>query len=460
MQGEKRLIHFAVDSKLERIWKVIGFTQKERMDEMQAIEDALMETYKQQIARNGEKLEKLRQKLREEELLFEKVKKKYGDTETMLPMNSNLSIREQIEVVHEVTDNLERSYSYRVGEFKRVLKQISAIFDELGATEEERQGFTEIGDEDLSEERLNVFKQRLSSLQDELEKRKDVMESLKSELLDLTEEIEEDVPEDIERAFSDFDNESVHTVSSAIDNYKQIRNERAEQVQYLSDEINDLYRLLAIDPSDRIDIPSAPSQKSIETLESEKEFLDEQKSIRLPAVLRELNKAITKICDYMHVPMRERPSYHGNDLEEGVRYLSEELETLKQKHIEEKPILDMIYELEKQKDAAARTPDISSKDRKSSRRVMESERLRKQTQSTTSKLERQLFSELVKYRKENGRDFMFGDVRYIDKLDVYNEGCQTEKKHRGRDLLLQKINESLSTTSFRTPRRHTAYTNM
>ena len=91
---------------------------------------------------------------------------------------------------------------------------------------------------------------------------------------------------------------------------------------------------------------------------------------------------------------------------------------------------------------------------------MESERLRKQTQSTTSKLERQLFSELVKYRKENGRDFMFGDVRYIDKLDVYNEGCQTEKKHRARDLLLQKINESLSTTSFRTPRRHTAYTNM
>lgn len=448
-KSERRLIQFDIDPKLERIWRTMGLTEEEREDEMRLIEDALMETYRNQIARNGEKMEKLRQELHQQELVFESVKKKFGDKEVRLPSNSNLSIREQIEVAKEVTKDLEVSYQYRILEFKKVLRQLSNAFDKLGASEDEREGYTEVGEEDLSEDRLDMFKQRLASLQQECQRRKDVMDSLKSELHDIADELEEEIPEEIKTSFQDLDNESIRAVSSTIDEYKQLRNERVEQVEYLTEEIDDLYHILAIDPSDRIELPSNPSQKTIETLESEKEFLDEQKTIRLPAVLRELNKTITKLCDYMHLPMKERPSYHGSDLEEGVRYLSDELESLKERHIKEKPILDLIYELEKQKDTPSNTPN----DRKSPRSVT----LRKQGKSTTTQLERQLFSELVKYRRETGRDFMFDNVRYIDQLNVYDEGCHTEKKMRGRDLLMQKINESMSSSGFRTPRRQPSY---
>ena len=449
-----KYVHFEVDPKLERMWKAIGLTEEERMAEVRMIEESLAETYERHITRNRDRMEKLRQTLHDEELSFEHVKKKFGDRDAILLTSSSSSLRDQIQVAKSSTEQLERTYRHRAVEFQEVLSQIEDLFDKLGVSEEEREGFREVGDEDLSGERLEMFLERLESLEDEFERRQDVMESLRSELYDITSELEEDIPEDVERASRSIDNASVQTVSSAIDDFKQIKAERAEQIDYLSDEIGDLYHILAVDPSDRIELPSSPSEKSIKKLELEKEFLDEQKEARLPVVLRELNRTIQKLCDYMRVPVRHRPYYYGNDFEEGVRYLTEELETLKRKQIQEKPILDLIYELEKTKELAAATPDLRSRQRGTGRRLMDLGKMRSRAKSRTPKLKRQLFQELTRYKQENGRDFMFGDVKYIDTLDMSDsEASSGSESSPGRELLLQKIREARNSPGFRTPRR-------
>lgn len=452
-RDQKKYVTFEIDPRLERIWKAIGLTDEERASEMKIIENALIETYEQQIARNRDRMEKMRQKLHDEELSFEQTKKRFGDKETLLHTSSSSSLREQIQVAKEATEQLQDTYKHRSTEFQEVRHQISDLCDKLGVTPEERAGLIEADDDDLSADTLEMLRERCESLEEEYERRKDVMDSLRSELYNLTDELEEEIPEEIERACEFMDNASVLTVSSAIDDFKQIKAERAEQIDYLSDEIGDLYHILAVDPSDRIELPLSPSEKSIKTLASEKEFLDEQKESRLPVVLRELNRAISKLCEYMHVPIRQRPFYYGNDFEEGVRYLTEELERLKQRHIQEKPIFDLIYEVERQQDLAMTTPDLQSRERGAGKRLMEADRIRSRARSRTPKLKRQLFNELVKYRQEHGHDFMFGDVRYIDTLDVSDTESSGSERSPGRDLLLQKIKESRNSPGFRTPRR-------
>ena len=90
-RDQKKYVTFEIDPRLERIWKAIGLTDEERASEMKIIENALIETYEQQIARNRDRMEKMRQKLHDEELSFEQTKKRFGDKETLLHTSSSSS---------------------------------------------------------------------------------------------------------------------------------------------------------------------------------------------------------------------------------------------------------------------------------------------------------------------------------------------------------------------------------
>jgi hypothetical protein len=223
------------------------------------------------------------------------------------------------------------------------------------------------------------------------------------------------------------------------------KQDRLTRLAFLEKETKDLYDLLAVDASDQIQFSHSLTNDAISELEAEYEFLIEQKESRLPLVLKELSKAVQSVCDFMQIPQRERPHYRGADCEEGVVFLRAEFEKLQLRQEAERPLIELIYEVERQRENltfnGSETASIGSG---SSSRIAGAERVRRKARGQIPQLEQKLFVALLKYRKENGRDFIFGGIKYIDQFDMANPPLPPRAQSPGRQLLLEKIHESMS----------------
>lgn len=438
----KREISVVVGPELERIWNIIGLSESEKTDDVARLKRSVDDAYRTHLQQNYTMLETYRKDLRsaEDELL--KMRRAFGEPGNSLS-NMSKPIRDQIPDVKLRTIALHEKYRYRVDEFDSVVRELRELFDILGIDESERAGFDEVGQDDLTEERLERLKERRDILDTEFAKRQAIVDSLNTEISDLASELGEQMPEFSENCRND----DVNASNSVVEQLQALKHDRAEEIEGLCYEIERLYTLLAVDTEDRIMLPREPKESSIRTLVSERDFLIGQKKTRLPDVLNELANTISRLCDFMNIPHRQRPRYTGSDYEEGVSFLQVELENLRQQQIDDGPMINLIYELERLREAAS--PSVSgvvSRERGSSQRLWHAERARKKAMDALPKLESRLARELTNYRRERGRDFMFGDVAYISTIST-KAVEEASDRAVSRRLLLSKMKESLSPRS-------------
>lgn len=443
----KKLITFEIDPKLNHMWKLIGITPEARESELANLEAALIETYHKFIENVDQQCEVYRSELLEAQEEFRKVQNSYGDSSFVLPIKPNLPFLEQISMTKNATEHIKQAYSSRYDKFVYVHQELNNLFDHLGIPDNERGEFKELDEMDLTESRLNRFQQQLSSLEKEYQKRQELFQSYYDSLEALKEELDEPLPDDVVQIFEEdlFDNESCQILNETLNTYHSIKDERSDEVTEMIDMIQYYYDILAIDPSDRITISHSLTQSNIDELEKEIHFLKETSVTRLPEVISSLNRSITKLCDELNVPFRQKPRLTKEITEESVVYLKSELEKLRQRQIVNEPILTLISQIEQQKDIVNSSGPPST-DRSYAKKSLEMEKQRKNAQKQIPKLEKKLYQMLVDYKNQTGQDFYFGEIKIIDTIDPST--FEVEEKSisfsSSKKLLLDRMSESIS----------------
>jgi hypothetical protein len=459
MRLSRKLISFELDPSLERLWRLIGFTIDEQREETDKLESALCDTYANFISQASSQAETYRHELQSARTAFDNLKTVYGDTQFTISNAPRTSLRGSIAAVETAIQSLKTAYQERTIEFERVFERLGQLFSRLGPTDNPT--FLELGSEDFSQTRLNLCYERLELLEAECSQRENYFTSLRARLSGLSEELGIEIPKQIESIFKNglLTTESLNLVTAQLDQLEAEKENRLTRVTFLEKETKDLYELLAVDASDQLGFTHSLTSESISELEGECEFLIEEKDSRLPLVLKELTKAIQSLCDFMQLPHRERPHYRGSDHEEGVVFLRGEFEKLQLRQEAERPMIDLISEIERQRENLTfSATDAMSTGSGASRSVAGAERVRRKAREMIPQLEQKLFVLLLKYRKENGRDFVFGGVKYIEQFDLSNPPAPPRVESPGRQLLMEKIHESMcssagsqSAASSRTP---------
>lgn len=454
--NRQKLITFKIDPNLDRMWRMIGLNQTERMREIQDIELNLYQTYQNCMAKTSERLEELRQELRESQEEFHRVQKIYNDTTSQLQVNSSLSLQEQIKETKESIQEIYVKYRPRHQELERLFQRLNDLFTRLGLSPEERGEFGEIGNEDFTEERISRFKQRIQTLDDLIEQRENLFASLESRINTLNSELQEEESEDIKEILlqESISDSSLQRLQDEETRLEELKAHRREESEELIKEIQHYYLIFAVDPSDQIETQTDLSENTLNKLRDEVEFLRENRETRIPQVLKGLTREIHNICEQLKIPLRHRPKYQGKNVEEEIIFLTEKLEELKKDQISMQPIIEVISQIETDKDLLSKSSNVSTRERGSSRRLIEEDKARRKAREELPRLEKKLLQYLVEFKEKHGYDFEFNGVNYsrayvndqITDEDNNNRTIRNRKESSvpdiGKQLLLQKINES------------------
>ena len=457
--NRQKLITFKIDPNLDRMWKMIGLTQTEKMKEIQDIELNLYTAYQNCIAKTSERLEELRLELRESQEEFRRVQKIYGDTTSSLQINSTNSLQTQIAETKENIEELHVKYRTRHQDIERLFNRLNDLFSRLGVSEEERGEFSEIGNEDLTEERIARFKQRIKSLDELIEQRENLFASLENRISALNCELQEEETNDIKEIIENelITDSSLQRLQEEEARLEELKTQRQEESDELIKEIQHYYLIFAVDPSDQIETQNDLSENTLNKLRDEVEFLRENRETRIPQVLKGLTREIHNICEQLKIPLRHRPKYQGKDVEEEILFLTNKLEELKKDQIYMQPIIEVISQIETYKDLLQKSSNINinSRERGNSRRMVEEDKARRKAREELPKLEKKLLQYLVEFKEQHGYDFEFNGINYSRAYMNDNsnqEDNSTVRKYRsrqdstvpdiGKQLLMQKINES------------------
>ena len=441
------------------MWKVIGLSQNERTNEIQRIESILYSAYQSFVSETSETCEELRSQLRQAQEDFRIGQKIFGDTQSKLQTKSNLSLREQISFTKKAVEDLYSMYENRHKEFDLLCSRINQLYERLGMSDDEKGEFAEVGNTDLTLERLDRFKKRISALDEKIEQRENLLVSLEGRITSLSTELKENLSDDVRDIIESeaITDQALQILEDEEYRLEEMKRQRQEESEGLMNEIQHLYKVFAIDPSDQIEIQTDLSKATLNKLREEIEFLHESRETRVPQVLKELNKEIQNICDSLKIPLRMRPKYQGKDPDEEILFLTEKLDDLKKEQILVQPIINVISQIESTKDILNRgSSNLNPKDRTATRKIMEEERARRKAKEDLPRLEKKLLKLLVEFKEQHGYDFEFNGVNYNKSYDYVsndindNIGRKTFKRNIdtsvpdiGKQLLLQKINESV-----------------
>ncbi|OHT15189.1 hypothetical protein TRFO_14377 [Tritrichomonas foetus] len=461
--NHQRLITFKIDPNLDRMWKVIGFSQIERTNEIQRLESILYTAYQGLMSETSETLEDYRNQLRQEQEEFKNIQRIYGDTNFKLPSNSNLSLRDQLANTKDALDDLNQYYDGRLKEFDILCNRINHLYERLGFDEEEKGEFAEVGNSDLTLERLDRFKKRITTLDEKIAQRENLFVSLETRISSLIDELKEELNEDVRDIIEteSITDQALQIMESEEYRLEELKKQRQEESEELISEIQHLYKVFAVDPSDQIDIQTDLSENTLNKLREEVDFLHESRETRVPQVLKGLNREIHNICEGLKIPLRMRPRYTGKDPDEEILFLTEKLDDLKKEQILMQPIINVISQIEAAKDVlrsnANNTTALNSRERGATRRIMEDEKNKRKAREDLPKLEKKLLKLLLEFKEQHGYDFEFNGVNYnksyannvVDDVDengrrTFRRRIDTSVPDIGKQLLMQKINESVN----------------
>lgn len=463
----QRLITFKIDPALDRLWTTMGLTQVERAEESKKLEQELIKSYQTFIAEATASCEDLRSELREALIEYQHVQSIFGDDSPQPILNPKNSLRDQINEVYELTDELKIKYQNIVQEFEELYEKLQDQYQILRISDENQGEFAQIGEEDLTSARLERFKDMSKNLGKEIKQRTKLFDTLADDLKSVLNCVQEFPPSDIQEILDQrcIDNDSLNALKETVASFQELKEKNEKIIAEQWEKLEGLYSLLDISEKDQMEKPANPSVEAVDSIRNEITNLQAQADARIPIVSKQLKREIKSLCDQLRLPKKMRPKSTCSDQEQEVIYLKGELKKLQETQIKTQPIIDIICQLETLKNSMKPTSEdmLMSRERGASRRLVAEEKNKKANKEKMAKLEQKLLKLLVKYKEENGYDFEFEGVdlqalsnsenelksQYETSLKKQDSDIlySTQKRSLGKALLLQKLNGNAQNTT-------------
>jgi len=438
-----KLISFRIDPNLDKLWVAIGLNEIEKAEESKKLESSLIRAYQEFINQTSGNLKSLQDDLNCCHEKLNRIKGIYGDEEVLHGIGSGLSLKEQILIVNSLITEVLIKYQPRREQFSSLFKKIQNIFWLLKVPLTEQREFGSIGEDDFSQNRLDRFKKKLDQLESEAHRRKQIAQSYITDIEQFARTTGDEIPASVQEHNKNgfIDDNTIKSLKDDQLKLKTIQSQRTVIIDDLWAQVHHLYNLLGVVIEDRIQKPNDCTLTSISELHNELEFLNEEKAQRIPHVTNDLHKQIKAICSQMRIP---KPIISGKSEEEELIFLRKELDKLQSEFVKAEPILKYLTQLEKLKaisKGSGTQSTLTSRERGSSKRMIEEDVKRREAHDSIPKIESLLLQEFLRFREQNGYDFQIEGVDFINNIQQKKNQTHKQPSSIGKSLLKQKLSE-------------------
>jgi hypothetical protein len=456
--NEAKLITIRVDPNLDRMWRYLGFSSQERLSELQKLEVALFDRYQSFMAETNSFVEDLRNQLRQAQADFKRTQQVYGDTTATMPLKPSQPLRDQIASTQRARAELVQTYQGRTQELEKLHREATRLFDLLGVDACDRGEFAQVGDSDITVERVGRFKETIKGLKADRDQRMTLHASLKARAVELLEELAEAPSDELQSILDErlITNRAIQVLGESIDSLEDLKARRSAEIESLSAEIEHLYAVMVVRATDRVAKQTEKTQAVVDLLRQEAEFLREQRDVRLPQVITSAKNEITKLCDDLRIPPKMRPKFTGGDAEAEAAFLTEQVQELKQKKIQCQPIFDIMSQIESCRDSITRRHSRGQGAKRGVKGAVDEDRAKRQAKELP-RLEQKLLALLLQFKQQNGYEFEFYGVSGTQSLTAFelpddalavswsrSHGKARPASTLGHQILMRKISDSLT----------------
>lgn len=414
----EKTISFIIDQNLEKIWTKIGYDHPQIVIETNKLEMALMKAYLTFIAEASDKWNNLHYQIHESKKQFAKLKKAYGDVTSKVFINDDLPLVKQEEIIAEAIEKLNKKYELRVRRLNELQAQCKVLFDKLGIDDSDRGQYQEVGTEDLTQRRVDDFVNMLDTLKQEEANRVNIYKSCQNTIQTISSELDEPLSDTVIFIFANelVDSDSIQVLTKSSDELLELKKQRYEEYDELVKSVQNYYRALEISPDEQMDIPEYPTRQALEDLENENGALQDMFSEKQIELIDTYKKEIEEVCNEMHVPEKLHPKYLGKDSDTlaKLEFYRSQLNSMRMKRAKVGPIIELINQIEEIKNTKPPSTPASPNPHKTQK--MLEHRNQEKISIQLPPLERRLLELLLDFRKENGFDFEFNGITYIDTI--------------------------------------------
>ena len=426
---EERNFDLRLSPKLNDLWLKLGISENDREKETEKLEESLNRAYNQFVA-------SVEKQISDTESQIIEIKHKHVQSMTAFGYNSS----EIAEAVTDVSDQpllvqlshvkanyeaFQKTCAERITEMEQLLTENNILFDALGIPISERGEFAELGDTDLTRERMTRIKKNIESLKAEKSKRMEKVSVLKESIINFSTELGIPVECDISLLVKEcvVTDEAIASLQSCCVNLQKMRAERVREVSKMAVSITHLWNLLGVREDQRQSFLAKHSTLGPEVIQScqnELERLTKVRNANIDTLIDAEIVELKELWEYLNVPLEQRMALE-DDMLERFDEMEEEILKWKQYAMENHEILDAINAREqiiRNYEVIRRSERIrmSTKTRESAIRVSMEEKARKEFRFNLPKIERRLEKLLLEYRAQNNCEFVWGDEPYLRRM--------------------------------------------
>ncbi|KAK8894727.1 carboxypeptidase C prc1 [Tritrichomonas musculus] len=419
-------------STLQTIWVSMGLGEEEISKEKRDLEQEISKVFSNFVNSTSDRLHMMEQEIEDTLNAHAKLLRSFNHSEEEVNavLNTQLegTLKRRLQIVKDNYDKFHIKCEKQIMMFSSIQKQLDSLFEQLEITDKGE--FSEVGDFDFSDERLEKYQKKLKDVKFEVKSRSDTMKQKKASVNKLLKELGETTPSDILLIFdtNSISDSSFKEVNAFIQDLEKEKDQRIFKMKEIANEITRLWDLLRVSNRERqefLQAHSTISNNEISSCISERDRLRELRNQRLPELIEKLKEQIAEIFEYLQMAESSIPAFDETDPEKAFKLYEDELQKLENEKRKMSPYIDLITKreellaemvvLEKEAKKAAKLEGKGKPvDQKKQNR---DEQARRRIRSLLPRLEKSLLIMLMEYKEDNFQnDFLWKGEPYIQKL--------------------------------------------
>ncbi|XP_020230604.1 65-kDa microtubule-associated protein 1 [Cajanus cajan] len=317
-------------NKLQEIWDEVGESDEERDKMLLQIEQECLDVYKRKVEQADNSRAHLLQSLSDAKIELSSLLLALGENNFMeMPDKTSGTIKEQLESIAPILEQLWQQKEERIKEFSDVQLQIQKICAEItGDLNPEQAGTFAVDESDLSLKKLDEYQSQLQELQREKSERlhkvleyvstvHDLCAVLGMDFFSIATEVHPSLNESIGVHSKSISNGTLAKLVKTVSTLKEDKKQRLHKLQELASQLIDLWNLMDTPTEERrlfdyvtcnkstsvdeVTVPGALALDLINHAEVEVERLDQQKASRMKEIALKKQDELEEIYACAHI---------------------------------------------------------------------------------------------------------------------------------------------------------------
>ena len=426
---EERPFELHISQRLDELWCKLGISADSRANEMERLAKSLERAYHRFVDSVEAHATETEAQIKEIQHKHIQSMRAFGYTPSEIteavidPIEQPLLQR--LEHVRSSYEGFQKACADRITEMENLLAANRELYDALGVPESERGEFAELGDTDLTRERMARIRKNIEVLKTEKAKRMEKVAQLKEKIIAFSTELGVPVECDVSLVVKEcvVTESAIASLEECCRNLEKLRAERVREISRMAVSITHLWNLLGVREDERQQFLARHSTLGLDVVEScrnEIERLTKVRDANIDTLIEAEILELKELWEYLNVPPAERMPI-TDDMLERFDQMEEEILKWKQYAMENHEILEQInareqiircYEVIRRTEKTR----LLSKTHESALRVSMEEKARKEYRFNLPKIERKLEKLLLDYKARNNNDFIWGGEPYIKRI--------------------------------------------